>query len=73
MFNEARVYGFSFLQQINNNYSLYGNGLRRLMIPRGEHGQMIAYVIKGDDIELLSWEDIKSNHPINQGLEKILA
>lgn len=73
MFNEARVYGFSYLQQINSNYTLYGNGLRRLIIPRGQYGQLIAYVIRGSEIEPLSWEEVKANHPINNSLEKILA
>ena len=73
MHHEARVYGFEFLNSINKTYSLYGNGLRRLIVPRGTNGQMIAYVIKGADIELLSWNEVKANHPMNSGLEKILV
>ena len=73
MHHEARVYGFSYLQSINSDYTLYGNGLRRLIIPKGQYGQMLAYVIKGGEIEPLSWEEIKANHPMNSGLEKILV
>ena len=73
MFHEARVYGFSYLQSINSDYALYGNGLRRLIIPKGQCGQIIAYVIKGADIELLSWDEVKANHPMNSSLEKILV
>jgi len=73
MDQEARNYGYSFLQKINERFRLYGNGHRRLIVPSSHYGEVIAYVIKGGEIELMSWDEVKRDHPKNPSLEEMLV
>jgi len=59
---EVKKYGFEFLQRINQNYSLYGNGSRRVIV--GSDG-IISYIISGSDIEPFSWDIFKQNSPVH--------
>ena len=72
---EAKHYGYSFLQKINKKFDLYGYGHRRLIIPSTplptpSTDGIISYAIIGGDIEPMPWEQIKTNHPNNAALEE---
>lgn len=62
---EATKYGFEFLQRINQNYSLYGHGGKRLIVHHRGEGNPISYVIEGPELQAFSWNLFKSNSPIN--------
>jgi hypothetical protein len=60
---EAKRYNYEFLQNINQQYQLYGNGARRLIIHKNGIGEIIAYVIMGTQQEPVSWKFLKTTHP----------
>jgi len=62
---EAKKYGFNFLQRINEYYSLYGNGLRRIIVNHRGEGDIFSYIICGNDIEPFSWNIFKNNSPVH--------